>query len=98
MSNSQFAYGDDEAQGCKCPAAAAGYAPSSGDGSQRIASEFDRLIRSKMEYAGDIGVVGETTAETAWRETIRQFHEAGKVEQVRLGVKIAEELGWEVDE
>lgn len=98
MSNAQFAFGGDEAHGCKCPAAAVGYSPEEGDGSQRVATEFDRLIRSKLSWAGDTGVVGETTAKVAWREMIQKMEEAGKAEQVRLGLEIAEELGWEINE
>lgn len=92
-----FAFGADEVQGCKCPAATAGYSPKNGDESQRIASEFDWILRSNERFGvdGSEGVVDEETAKRAWKAAIGALRVKEDVKSIRVAQEIAEELGWE---
>lgn len=91
----KYAYGDDEVEGVKCPASAAGYCPSDGDKSAAIAEEYDE--QAIMLSLGYKGVISEDQARKAWQRAIdaiaRERYESWE-DDAGVGEEIQSSLGW----
>jgi hypothetical protein len=94
----QFAYGKDTIQECKCPARAAGFAPSDGDQSTAVAEWYDTTVKDVGNTSYD-SIISEQEAKEAWLEMIDQMEK--RVDGIHKGERdlkiareIAEELGW----
>ena len=90
MTDTEFAFGRDEVDGCKCPASRCGYNPKDKDASTKVAEGYDVVLKNKT---GDrTGTVDEETAKNAWLKAKEQApdEQAG----VSAGEEVAEELGW----
>lgn len=65
----QYAYGQNEVDGCVCPAVQAGFKPS-GDVIQ-VAEWYDTLVRNQTGL--EQGVISEEMAEQKWQEAIQHY-------------------------
>jgi hypothetical protein len=94
MSDTKFAFGLDEVDGCECPASRCGYSPKDADLSKKIAQEYDTILTD--ETGNYEGIVDEETAKEAWLEANEEISDgqAGVSAEAEVGAKIAEELGW----
>jgi len=87
-----FAYGFDHVDGQPCPAVAAGYEPYTIDKSTKVVEWYDDILAEKL--SNEVGIVSEETAQEAWNEALTRLEELGESEPIRVGTKIANELGW----
>ena len=84
QSQTTFAYGVNNHDGCECPALAAGMDPcGTGDnhipGLLEAAERYDSFVQANE--SGFKGTVGEEVAKDAWMEMLRQAKQNDKVEQ-----------------
>lgn len=94
-SSRQFMYGCNIYDDCPCPAMAAGFDPSTGDGSLEAAETYDRILWSDF-VDNTMGTVDEETAKEAWeRATEDMKNRYGEdSEFTEVAREIADELGW----
>lgn len=103
MSNTdqrKFAYGNDEVDGCGCPAVEAGYSPTGpeSDGSLTLATHFDFLVK-EMELKNETNLLLEDTAKEVWKEMLEEYEKeilehGGSVHVYEVAKDIAKQLGW----
>ena len=96
QSQTTFAYGGNEIEGCFCPAMAAGMNPCGvGDnhtpGLLEAAEHYDALIQEKE--GGYQGTVGEEIAKSAWLQMLRNADEDEMFSET-AAEKVAKELNW----
>jgi len=86
----EFAFGDNEIDGEKCPAVQAGCDPLTDDYLLQFVELYDTVASDRAEK--DEGVISEETAQELWETTLNITDGAVK----ERGQNIAELLGWEV--
>jgi hypothetical protein len=93
-----FVYGENERNGCTCPAVAAEISPAENRDAEKMAVTYDNVIREKAAHS--FGFVDEETARKAWLEALQNLRDGLPTYQntsgpIEVGEAVVEQLGWD---